>query len=228
VALAVIFYGGIAGGVVLMSLAPAGTTTNLESYLFGAITTTSADDVGVFAVLAALLVAVVLVLRPWLFAVAVDEEHARAIGLPTRALTTALAVLTAVTVVLSMRTVGLLLISALMVLPVATAQRLCRSFTAVIVTAAAIGLAASVGGVTVSAAVDTPAGGTIVLLALAAFALAALSGTSYSRAAASRQVPDTNGETSSTRPPPVPRAAPPRRSADQGSVGEGAARSTPS
>nr|WP_203708775.1 metal ABC transporter permease [Cellulomonas marina] len=176
VALAVVFYGGIAGGVVLMSLAPAGTTTNLEGYLFGAITTTSPGDVRVFAVLAAVLLVVVTVLRPWLFAVAVDEEHARAAGLPTRALTSALAVLTAVTVVLSMRTVGLLLISALMVLPVAAAQRVCRSFGPVVVAGSAVGLVASVGGVTVSAAAGTPSGGTIVLLALAAFALAVLVG----------------------------------------------------
>jgi zinc transport system permease protein len=174
VALAVIFYGGIAGGVVLMSLAPAGTTTNLESYLFGAITTTGPDDVVVFGVLAAVLVLVVLVLRPWLFAVVLDEEHARASGLPTRALTTALTVMTAVTVVLSMRTVGLLLISALMVLPVATAQRVARSFAAVLVCACAVGLVAALGGVTLSAVADTPSGGTIVLLALAGFAVAVL------------------------------------------------------
>lgn len=172
VALAVIFYGGIAGGVVLMSLAPSGSSANLESYLFGAITTTSPADVRTFGVLAVVLLVVVLVLRPWLFAVSSDEEYARAVGMPTRTLTTVLAVLTAVTVVLSMRTVGLLLISALMVVPVAAAQRICGGFAAVLVASCAVGSFASVGGVVASYHLGTPSGGTIVLLALAVFGVA--------------------------------------------------------
>jgi len=174
VALAVISYGGIAGGVVLLSAAPPGSPANLESYLFGALTTTSPADVRTFAVLALVLLGTVLLLRPWFFAVSSDEEHARATGLPTRALTTTLAVLTAVTVVLSMRTVGLLLVSALVVVPVAAAQRTCSSFAAVQVVACAAGLAASTGGVVVSYRLGTPPGGTIVLLALAVFAVAVL------------------------------------------------------
>ena len=170
VALALIFYGGIAGGVVLMSLAPASAAGGLESYLFGALTTTRTSDVVVFAVLAAVLLAAVVLLRPWFFAVAGDEEHSRAVGLPTRTLNAVLAVLTAVTVVLSMRTVGLLLISALMVVPVAAAQRVAGGFTAVLVLACAVGTASSVGGVVVSYHAGTPSGGTIVLLALAAYA----------------------------------------------------------
>ncbi|WP_432494296.1 metal ABC transporter permease [Kineococcus auxinigenes] len=172
VALALLFYGGIAAGAVLLSLAPAGGA-NLESYLFGAITTTSAADVRAFAALTAVVVVAVLVLRPWFFAAGSDEEHARAVRLPVFRLNCALAVLTAVTVVLSMRTVGLLLVSALLVVPVATAQRLCRGFGALLLVASAVGAAVGVGGVAVSAVVGTPSGGTIVLLALAVFALAA-------------------------------------------------------
>jgi len=174
VALAVIFYGGIAGGVVLLSAAPPGSSADLESYLFGALTTTSAADVRTFGVLALVLLVTVVLLRPWFFAVSSDEEHARAVGLPTRALTTTLAVLTAVTVVLSMRTVGLLLVSALMVVPVAAAQRTCSSFAAVQVAACAVGLFASTGGVVASYQLGTPPGGTIVLLALGIFAVAGL------------------------------------------------------
>ena len=176
VALAVIFYGGIAGGVVLISQAPSGSAANLNSYLFGAITTTSATDVRTFAVLAAVLLVAVLLLRPWYFAVSSDEEYTRAVRLPALALNCALACLTAVTVVLSMRTVGLLLISALMVVPVATAQRLCRSFTATLLTACSVGLVCSLAGVTTSFYADTPSGGTIVLMALAAFLLAVVAG----------------------------------------------------
>jgi len=172
VVLAVIFYGGIAGGVVLISLAPAGNAANLAPYLFGAITTTTAADVRVFAVLAVVLLSSALVLRPWLFAVSNDEEYARAVGLPAQAVNIALAVMTAVTVVLSMRTVGLLLISALMVVPNATAQQLAGSFRASLATAVGIGLVASVSGVTTSYYADVPSGGTIVLLAIAGFVAA--------------------------------------------------------
>lgn len=169
VVLAVIFYGGIAGGVVLVSLAPAGNAANLTPYLFGAITTTSDTDVRVFAALAVVLLTSAVVLRPWLFAVSNDEEYARAVGLPAQAVNLALAVMTAVTVVLSMRTVGLLLISALMVIPNATAQQLAGSFRATLTMAIGIGLVASVSGVTTSYYADVPSGGTIVLIAIAGF-----------------------------------------------------------
>ena len=76
------------------------------------------------------MLAVTLLLRPWLFAVCHDEEYARVSGLPVRALNLLLAVTTAVTVTVAMRAVGLLLVSALMVVPVATAQQVTRGLPA--------------------------------------------------------------------------------------------------
>ncbi|MFP5334488.1 MAG: metal ABC transporter permease [Actinomycetes bacterium] len=172
VVLAVLFYGGIAGGVVLISLSPEGSAGNLTAYLFGAITTTSPADVRVFAVLTAVVLVVALLLTPRLFAVSQDEEFARAAGLHPLAVNLVLAVLVATTVVVSMRTVGLLLISALMVVPNAAAQQVARSFRGALLVAVAIGTATSVGGVAVSYYADTPSGGTIVLLGIAVFLLA--------------------------------------------------------
>ena len=174
VALAILFYGGIAGGVVLVSQAPGGTPSNLTAYLFGAITTTSPADLGVFAGLSAAVLVTSVGLSRVLFAVSNDEEYARAAGMPVTALNLLLAVMTAVTVVISMRVVGLLLISALMIIPNATAQLLARSFRSSLVLAVAIGLLVSVGGVATSFYADTPSGGTIVLLAVALFALASV------------------------------------------------------
>lgn len=173
VALAVMFYGGIALGVVVISMSRNSTPTNLDSYLFGAISTTTNDDLKVFAVLALVVVAVTWALRPRLFAVANDEEYARATGLRVTALNITLAVLTAVTVVVAMRVVGLLLISALMIVPSATAQLVAGSFRSAIRLAVVIGVVCSVGGVTTSYYADSPAGGTIVLLAIALFLVAA-------------------------------------------------------
>lgn len=169
VALAVMFYGGIATGVVLISQSTASSPANLTGYLFGAILTTSATDLRVFAVLALVVLAVTLTLRRRLFAVANDEEYARASGLRVTALNLSLAVLTAVTVVVSMRVVGLLLISALMIIPNATAQVVARSFASSLRWAVVVGILSSLGGVIVSFYAGTPSGGTIVLLAIAVF-----------------------------------------------------------
>lgn len=169
VALAVIFYGGIAAGVVIISKSAQGTPANLTAYLFGAITTVRPADLWVFAILGVLVVAVTWFLRPRLFAVASDEDYARAMGMPVLALNVVLAVLTAVTVVVSMRIVGLLLISALMIVPNAAAQLLGRSFRATLRWAVLIGLVCAVGGVVLSYEADTPSGGTIVVLAILVF-----------------------------------------------------------
>lgn len=169
VALAVLFYGGIAGGVVIISQAPSGTPGNLNAYLFGAITTTSSTDIAVFALLAVVVLAVTVGLGRYLFAVSDDQEFAAASGLPVLRLNLLLSVVTAVTVVISMRVVGLLLISALMIIPVASAQLVARSFRDTMAVGVLIGLIVAVGGVTTSFYADTPSGGTIVLLAIAVF-----------------------------------------------------------
>jgi zinc transport system permease protein len=173
VALAVLFYGGIAAGVVLISKAPGGTPTNLNAYLFGAITTTSRSDLVVFVVLSAIVLLVTHGLGRYLFAVSNDEEYATASGLPVLPLNLLLAVMTAVTVVVSMRVVGLLLISALMIVPIATAQLVAGSFRATVAIGTLIGVVVAVAGVSTSFYQDTPSGGTIVLFAVGLFALVA-------------------------------------------------------
>ena len=82
IALAVMFYGGIALGVVLIARSGSGTPANLTAYLFGAILTTSSGDLVVLAVLTAVVLGVTLLLRQRFFAVANDEEYARAVGMP--------------------------------------------------------------------------------------------------------------------------------------------------
>ena len=171
IALAVMFYGGIALGVVLIARSSAATPANLTSYLFGAILTTSSGDIAVLAALAAVVLTATLLLRQRFFAVANDEEYARATGMPVLGYNLLLAVLTAVTIVVSMRAVGLLLISALMIIPNATAQLLARSFRSSLWWAVGIGVVSSVGGVLISYEAETPSGGTIVLVAIAGFLL---------------------------------------------------------
>lgn len=168
-ALALLFYGGIAGGVVLVGLSDDSSNANLMQYLFGSLITTSPQDVVVIAVLGAAVLITMTVFRPALFAVCNDEEYAKVSGLPVGTLNLLMAVTTAVTVTIAMRTVGLLLVSALMVVPVAAAQQVTRGFATTMALAMAIGLGAAAAGVAVSAEVDTAPGATTVVLALVAF-----------------------------------------------------------
>ena len=174
IALALLFYGGISGGVVLVSLSPDSTNANLMSYLFGSPLTTSRQDLVVISVLAAVVLAVALIARPWLFAISHDEEYARVSGLPVRTLNITLAITTAVTVTVAMRAVGLLLVSALMVVPVATAQQVTRGFRSTMGVAMALGLGVSIAGLAVSWELNTAPGASTVLLAIAGFGAVAL------------------------------------------------------
>jgi zinc transport system permease protein len=171
VALALLFYGGIAGGVMLIGLDGQNAAT-LNTFLFGSITTISTVDVWVTIGLAAVVIAVCVGLSPQLFAVAQDQEFARVAGLNVRFYNVVVAVMAAVTVTVAMRTVGLLLVSALMVVPVATSQQLTRGFRSTLLLAMGLGTLASLGGVVTSAYIPVAPGATIVLLALAGFLVA--------------------------------------------------------
>ncbi|MDU0349500.1 metal ABC transporter permease [Actinomyces sp. MRS3W] len=175
VALAILFYGGIAGGVILIKLA-GGTTTNLTSYLFGSIATVSASDTRFTVVLAIAVLAVGIGLRGPLFALCHDEEFARSIGLPTGVLNVTVAVVAALTVSVSMRVVGALLVSAVMIVPVAIAQLVSYSFGRTMHLAMAIGVAACIVGLTITYFLAASPGAMIVVLLVVAYAVVALLG----------------------------------------------------
>ena len=173
VALALLFYGGIAGGVLFASLAPGKASTSLNAYLFGSLSTVAEGDLWALGALAVGVVAVVVVLGRELFAVSLDPDVAAVQGIRVRVMSTLMAVLAAVAVVVGMRVVGLLLVSAIMIVPVAAAQQLTRSFRATALLAMGLGLLASVSGLVTSFYVEVPPGPTIVLLALLSFAILA-------------------------------------------------------
>ncbi|MER7723457.1 metal ABC transporter permease [Streptomyces sp. NPDC096323] len=169
IALAMLFYGGMAGGVLLINLSDTGSNANLTSYLFGSLSTVSSEDITAIALLAAFVLLVTVGLRRQLFAVSQDEEFARVTGLPVRVLNLLIAVTAAVTVTVAMRVVGLLLVSALMVVPVAAAQQITRSFKVTFVLSVAVGVAVTLAGTITSYYQDVPPGATIVLLAIGVF-----------------------------------------------------------
>jgi len=172
-ALALVFYTGIAGGVVLVSLAGS-LDVNLFQYLFGSILTVTRSDVVVVATLGAGGLLTLAVFYRALAAVVLDEEGARVAGVPVAALNVAVAALAAITVALSMRVVGVLLIAALMVLPVSAAIPLAWSMRSAFLLSMAAGLASVLSGLTLAYHADLPPGATTVLVA-AAFVLVAAS-----------------------------------------------------
>jgi len=170
VALALLFYGGIAGGVLLIGIA-GGTTANLNSYLFGSISTVSTLDLWLTAGLGAAILAIGLGLKPALFALCHDSEFAAASGLPVRLLSVLVSVTAALTVAVAMRVVGVLMVSALMVIPVATAQLIARSFTSTMRMAMVIGAVVAETGLILTYIYDISPGAMIVMLAVSLYAI---------------------------------------------------------
>ena len=179
-ALALVFYTGIALGVVLVARAGA-LNVNLFQYLFGSILTVTPMDLALVAGLGAVALATIGVLYRPLAGVVIDEEGARVTGVPIGVLNVAMAALAAVTVALSMRVVGILLVAALMVLPVSAAGRIAWSMRSAFVLSMAIGLVSALTGLTISYYADLPPGGTIVLVAAGVFGAAAFAGAARGR-----------------------------------------------
>ena len=172
-ALALFFYSGIALGVVLVSLG-GGYDANLLVYLFGQPLTVDDAEIAVIVSLGAAIVVAMLALRRVLFAVVTDEDWSRVAGLPVGFVNATLAVLIAVSVVAAMRIVGILLIAALMVMPVAGGQLLARSFAGTLRWSVAIGVVSVVAGLAAARIWGLSPRGMIVLIAAGIFAVVAL------------------------------------------------------
>lgn len=168
VGLALVFYAGIAVAVVAATLARA-FNAGLLGFLFGSVVTIDGRDLIVIGGLAALVLSGVALLWPALFAVAIDEEAARVAGLPVERLNDLVAVFAALTVVVGMQVVGVLLVAALIVVPVAAALPIARSFRAALFTAAGLGVLSVWLGLAASFYLDLAPGATIVLVALGTF-----------------------------------------------------------
>ena len=172
-ALALFFYSGIALGVVLVSVG-GGLNASVLTYLFGQPLTVNATEVRVIVALGVVIVAVMLAFRRVLFSVVTDEEWSRVAGLPVGFANTVLAVVTACAVVAAMKVVGILLIAAMMVLPVASGQVIARSFRGTMRWAVAISVASVIAGLAASRIWGLAPGGTIVLITAGVFAVLAL------------------------------------------------------
>ena len=166
--LALFLWGGLASAVVIISLAR-GFNVSLFSFLFGSITTVTSGDLYLIVILGIGILFLISACYKELFLVSFDEELAQVSGINARRFNLVLLVLAALTVSLSMRIVGVLLIGALMVIPVITAMQFTRSFSQTLFFSVMISLSAVITGLFVSYYFDLASGGTIVLIALAIF-----------------------------------------------------------
>jgi zinc transport system permease protein len=190
-ALALFFYGGIALGVVLISRSSTGGL-NVLPYLFGSILTVGPDDVRLVIILGLVIIFSLAIIGRALFASLLDAESARVAGLPVVLANTMLSVLAAITVVAAMRIVGILLIAALMVLPVATGRLVARSFRGTIIISVIVGVVSVIVGLAAARQWALAPGGAIVLTTAAIFSLAIVFGGERSRARSTNRLPTTN------------------------------------
>jgi zinc transport system permease protein len=165
----------LAIGVVTVSMTT-GMNTDVSSYMFGSVLSLSQSDAVLSIVLSVAVLTLFILFYPRIFAVTFDETFGKATGTKTEIYNTLIAVLTAITVVLGMRMMGALLISSLIIFPALSAMRVCKSFKAVVLTAAVISVICFLLGLCASYFLETPTGASIVIADLIAYILCRILG----------------------------------------------------
>ena len=161
-AIGIIWSVGMAVGALFMSLRPGYTSGDLSAYLFGSIVTVTHGDVVALAILtAAIMAGALLWLRPVMY-MAFDRDFARSRGIPTRVISYAMAALVAVTIVLSIRIMGIVLLISLLTLPVAIVNALSKSYRTIALCAPLVAVAGNVAGLVASYNFEVPPGAAII------------------------------------------------------------------
>lgn len=169
-AIAIFSSAALAIGIIITSMTT-GINTDICNYMFGSILAMSRSDVYISVIMSAVILILYLLFYNRIFAITFDESFSRATGVRVNIYNTALAVLTAVTVVLGMRIMGALLISSLIIFPSLSAMRLCRYFKGVIICSAVISIICFFTGILLSYMLEIPVGASVVTVNLAVFIL---------------------------------------------------------
>lgn len=173
--LGVVAHGALALGLVAVALIP-GARVNLDAYLFGDVLTVTRADLAVIWGGAAVVAAVLWAHWSALLTATLNPDLAHAAGIDPRREQLVLTLLLAAVVAVAIKVVGALLITALLIIPAATARPFARTPEGMAGLALATGALAALGGLRLSLWLDTPVGPTIVCVAAALFALATLGG----------------------------------------------------
>ena len=169
-AIAVISSSALAIGVFFASIN--GTNINLQQYMFGSILSITQTDIFVSILLSVVVIFMYILFYNKIFAITFDENFSFATGIRTKLYNTIISILTAVTIVIGMRLLGTLLISALIIFPALTSMRLCKRFFSVVITSVLVSVFCVTGGLVTSfVCADIPVSATIVIFNLALFVL---------------------------------------------------------
>jgi zinc transport system permease protein len=166
-AIALMFTSGLGIGVILLG-ASKGYTIDLFSFLFGSVLLTDLYDVITILAMAAGVITVLLILRKPLLHFTFDEEQAKVNGVPVEKLNYLFIILAAITVIVTIRLVGILLISALIVLPNITSILMGKGFKKTMLISISLAVSASVAGIILSYPLNLPPSGVIVMMLVAA------------------------------------------------------------
>lgn len=164
-AVAVVMATGIGLAGVLSGFVP--NASSFNSFMFGSILTVSAEETVAIVAISVIALGFCVLTRRELFLMSFDERHARCVGVPVSAANVAFVIVVALVVAVAARTVGSLIVSSMMVVPVACALQLARSWRQTCVLASGIGVATTVLGLVISYCCGLKPGGTIVLMAVA-------------------------------------------------------------
>jgi zinc transport system permease protein len=168
VAIAIFFSAGLSVAVVLLSLAN-GFNVDLFSYLFGSILTVNETDLLMVLGLGVLTLGVITLFYKEFVYLTFDEDSARVSGIPVNTLNNVLVVLTAITVVVSIKIVGILLVSSLLVIPVATSLQVSKNFKGTITISIVAAILSVFVGLISSYYFNIATGGAIVLVSIVIF-----------------------------------------------------------
>ena len=170
-AIGIIFAGGFALGIILISRAN-NYTADLFGFLFGNVLGASWNEVALIGIIAGLVLLVLLIFYKELLFTSYDATVAAASGIPVRFIYYLLPVLVAITTVASLKAVGIVLVLALLVTPAAAGNLLARRLPAIMATSVAVALLSTISGLYLSFYLDLPSGPSIVMVATGLFALA--------------------------------------------------------
>lgn len=176
---AILLSSGLALGLLLISMS-GGFTLDLLSFLFGSILLVSVEDTLAILAMTGIILSIVILLYRQLMYITFDEEQARVSGLPISKLNYLFVVLASVAVIVSMRLVGILLVSSLIVIPNVTALLFGKGFKKTALISVSVSIFSVVAGIAISYAANLAPAGTIVLISTAVF-LAALAARYYSK-----------------------------------------------
>ncbi|MBZ4665266.1 metal ABC transporter permease [Mahella sp.] len=165
ISMAVATFGGMALAAILFSLSQ-GSAINIMGFLFGSLVSVTLNDIIIISALGIIVVALIFLLFKELLFITFDEDAAAISGIPINAINTMFTAMVAVTIALSMRIVGALLVSALMVIPAATALRIAKNFKQTVAYSVMFSVVSVFSGIFLSYYLDLSPGGTIIAISI--------------------------------------------------------------